>query len=190
MNRQRIFGSDVPFLEWVRERSGIQSQTDGVVLTDTDIIIHQYASGIVDAQSKREGLTRDIQAVMGIEVKTRNGEPTNSQQDTLWKWSLTIKDEFKYQGWTIRNFGWSFLQLSGLSPEDSQSMKWGRFKPTGDILWKHIDQRILIDLLSFHRHPDNFGKRIFRRHHKTQNLWRQETTPLGFTIPILEVKRS
>lgn len=189
-NRPRIFGADVPFLEWLRERSGIESRTDGVVVTDTDIIIHQWASGVIDAQGKREGLTRDIQAVMGIEVKTRNGLPTDSQRDTLWKWCLTIKKQVKYEGWIIRNFGWSFLQLSGLSPEDSQVINWGRFKIEGEILWTEIDLGLLVQLLSFQRHPDNFDKRVFRRHHKTQSLWKMETTPLGLTIPILEMRRS
>jgi hypothetical protein len=190
MTKTRVFGSDVPFLEWLRGNRGIDSVNDGIAVTDTDIMVHQYKSAIVDAEGRRNGFTRNIQALMAIEVKTRGGLPNTSQQDTLWKSHLTVKPLFRLGTWTLRNFGWSFVSLSGLRPDDSKRIRWGRFDIHGQIEWSDIQEELLTDLIAFLRHPDNFDARVFRRHHKTQNVWRMEKQPLGFKVPVLEVRRS
>lgn len=188
--KQRVFGCDVPFLNWLRKHPELKSKAEGISATDTDVIVHKFASDVMDAQARRDGSTRHIQAIMGIEVKTRGGLPDFAQQDTLYKWHLTTMRRANCEGFVIRNFGWSFVQLSGTSPADSAGIRWGRFKDFGEIGWTLIDEALLVDLIAFRRHPDNFEKQIFRRHHKTQNIWRIEQAPLGFTVPVQEVRRS
>lgn len=192
MTRRRSFGSDVPFMEWLRGEPHLDSETECIAATDVDAVIHSFQTGVVDSEGRRIGKERQIQALMAVEVKTRGGMPSFSQLDTLFKWSLTIKREHKDRatGCIIRNLGWSFLQLSGTRPENSDLIRWGRFEDRCELLWKTIDAGLLIELLSFRRHPDNFTKQPFRRHHKTGNIWRMETTPLGLTVPVIEVRRS
>lgn len=188
--KDRIFGCDVPYLDWLRHHPEIRSRVDGICVTDADVIIHQYKSGLLDAQARRDGHTRKVQALMGVEIKTRSGLPDFAQTDTLWKWSLSVKRRMFHNGSLIHNFGWSFVRLSGTRPDDSDTIHWGRFNRVGQIDWTLITEPILVELMGFRCHPDNFDKRIYRRHHKTQNIWRVETTPLGLTVPVLEVRRS
>lgn len=80
--------------------------------------------------------------------------------------------------------------MSGERPDDSDIIRWGRFDIYGEILWREIDEPLLTELMAFRVHPENFAKNVFRRHHKTENIWKIEQTPLGLTVPSLEVRRS
>lgn len=192
--KTRVFGFDVPFLEWIRDLEELDSRKAAIGVTDVDCLIHHFAYEVIDAPGRMKGKTRQIQALMGLEVKTRNKQPEAdfSQFDTLWKWHLTVKKEHREKGtdWIIRNFGWSFLRLSGTRPDNSEAIHWGRFEEGCVLKWRQINIRILIELLGFIRHPDNLSKEPFRRHHASKTIWRIAEQPLGFAVPILEINRS
>lgn len=180
MTRMRVFGSDKPFCDWVRHCRFLPSSSFefGVCIDDVDLIVHVYKTP-VDAVG-----TREVQSLMFLEVKTRGGELLMHQQDTLKKlnWFRGIKNG-------VRHFGVSVLKMSGTTPIKSQNIWWGRFK-NDSLAYRKIDVATLIELLKFNMHPDNLGRRPFRRHHKTQTIVEQETTPLGFVCDLKKTKRS
>lgn len=180
--RNRIYGSDTPFCEWMRRQSDLPacSRDCGFVATDNDITIHRYLTQLRDSVG-----TRDIQALMYIEIKTRNGEPTKSQRDTLRKIHL-FRGTKTYQGQHIRFWGYYILSMSGTDPDNSSIIRWGRFQSKEDdkIIWTQIDIETLKKLLRFDVHPDNFTRRPFRRHHTLDRLYiLEERMPLGFITP-------
>lgn len=191
MTRSRIFGSDHSTLSWIRQCDALDS-ADGFVMTDVDVIVHRYMTEVWDAQSQREGRARQIKAIMGVEIKTRNADVEWSQSQTLWQLHRTIKKSLvvEEEQLTIRNFGWSFLRLSHTTPDDSERIRWGRFDDTGRIIWIDITPRQLVRLLSFELHPDSLSPRIFQRHHKTQEYTELERAPLGFMIETKHIHRS
>src|SRR5262245_34604620 len=103
MIRQRMFGSDVPFMAWLRRQQKelpSYSANVGFVATDIDLFIHRYLTEI-DSRG-----TREIQALMLIEVKTHSGLPSDSQRDTLAKVHACCPFRaVDYGGQTIRHFG-------------------------------------------------------------------------------------
>lgn len=178
MNRQRMFGSDVPFMGWLRAQ-GVDLPSNGrdcgVVATDVDFHIHRYLS-CVDRIGSRE-----VQTLMQIEVKTRNAEPKPSQLDTLFKVHATTKRWSQVNGQAVRNFGVSVLKLSGTTPLDSSHMWWGRFHEEFAILkYRAICIDTLFQLLRFEIDPENFCTIPFRRHHSTKTIVTKVTTELGF----------
>lgn len=183
--RDRIFGSDVPFCAWMRSCKLLPSfSTDcGFVATDTDAFIHRYMVSIDSVGS------REVQPMMMLEVKTRQGDPSDSQLDTLRKINMFSGSKRLKDGTTVRRFGVAFLKMSGTSPDDSQSMWWGRFKNDA-IRWKPINARQLIDLLRFDIHPDSFTRKPLRRHHLTQDVITRQRMPLGFETEVLVTRRS
>lgn len=184
MTRERIYGSDTPFCEWMRNCKDLPSysQTCGFVALDNDLTIHRYLTE-VDGQG-----TREIQALMHVEIKTRNGEPHPSQHDTLFKIHKSCCGFKGINNQMVVHYGVSILSLSGLTPDDSDSIRWGRFK--GVLLsYKTISRKQLIQLLRFEIHPDNLSRRPFRRHHKTSRVCAIVKTPLGFeTEHVLTVR--
>jgi hypothetical protein len=192
MVRDRIYGNDVPFSDWCR-RMGKQGQlpsvaSDGcaVVLTDVDMTVHRYMTPV-----DKIG-TRQLQALMEVEVKTRNGNPTRSQLDTYAKKHVTTRLVTKVGGVQVFNYGISFLSFSGTSPDDSESIRWGRFnKNEPNISWKTIDEDTLVKLLRFDLHPDSLQKHPFRRHHYISDAFtRRKVLPLGFEVEETVVVRS
>ncbi len=184
MTRNRMYGSDVPFCEWMRSCEDLPSFSAqcGFVATDIDLLIHRYLMA-VDGEG-----SRDIQAILHIEVKTRGSEVNASQRDTLWKQNCFNGAQI-INGDYIRHFGVSVLKLSDTTPLDSE-MQWGRFKPDGILFYRTITYKMLIGLFRFELHPDNFQPRPFRRHHKTRTIRTTVTEPLGFDTEAIVTQRS
>lgn len=188
MVRQRIFGSDADFMRWVRSRGDLfpsSSNQCAYVASDVDTLWHQYKT-VVDGQG-----TREVQAIMFLEVKTRSGQLTPSQQDTLFKFHKSIKPSTRVQGALIRNLGVSVVYLDGKDPDDSLCIQWGRFNEDGKLRLVTISYEQFIALMQFELHPDTLqNKTPFRRHHKETAFIALEETPLGFTVERLVRMRS
>jgi len=191
MTRERIYGSDTPFCEWLRHCKDLPSYSNdfGVVAADNDLTIHKYITSI-----DGEG-TRACQAIMQVEIKTRKGKPSESQIDTLAKMNLFKGNRF-IDGSNVRFFGVFVLVMSELTPDDSESMWWYRFpknktiKSASQLQGKKITRTTLVDIFRFDLHPWNLSPSPFRRHHKTNEIIYIETTPLGFTCERTIKKRS
>jgi hypothetical protein len=180
MIRERVFGTDPDFCAWLRRQNKelpSYSKNVGFVASDVDLILHRYLTAV-------DGIgTREIQALMMIEVKTRNGKPTPSQQDTLHKLNAVSCCSKTIGGKLIRNFGVSILILSGTDPDNSKTIQWGRFKQvTGEVYYREINLFQLFKLLKFELHPDSLTNQPFRRHHKTAEIRVIEKVPLGFHV--------
>ena len=81
MTRQRHFGNDTPFCAWMRAHPRLPSSGPvfGFTATDSDVVVHRYKAEV-------DGVgTRDMQAIMQIEVKTSMSQPKPSQLDTLMR---------------------------------------------------------------------------------------------------------
>ena len=185
MTRSRLYGSDVPFCEWMRNCDNLPafSMKCGFVVTDIDVLIHRYLMEI-------DGIgSRDIQAILHIEVKTRGGEPNASQRDTLWK-QLCFNGVRIINGDYVRHFGVSVLKLSHTTPVDSEYMEWGRFNRDGILHYRVITITTLIRLFRFELHPDNFQPRPFRRHHKNHIITTMIAEPLRFESEAIVAQRS
>jgi hypothetical protein len=185
MTRDRIYGEDTEFSGWLRKQQRIPSSI--VVASDCDFVIHRYKKPV-------DGIgTREIQALMILEVKTRNGEPRFAQLDTMWlqhKCSQASNRRIREGNTTVTHHGVSFLSLSGTTPENSDLMRWGRFGKAAAINWKAVDEPTLESLLLFNLHPDNFSSNPYRRHHKTTTFEQIVTFPLGFDSPVTLTTRS
>lgn len=188
MTRDRLFGSDVPFMKWCRANKLLPSFSEecGWVQTDVDTFVHRYLVCV-----DRIG-TREVQPMMEVEVKTRGGSLTDSQLDTYRKKHATIIPSLKWHGQTIRNHGVTILRLSGTSPEDSESIKWCRFDRNhrSKLIESDITLEQLISLLRFDLHPDSLEPSPYRRRHKTSEIVEVVTTPLKFEIEKTIVSRS
>jgi len=196
--RQRIYGSDLEFMAWIRSQTAelpSHSVKLGVTVNDVDCCIHRY---LVDTNETYG--TREVQAIMFLEVKTRNGEPIAHQRDTWRKIhalstsSVRVPETRLSPAKLIRGFGVSFLSLSGATPDNSIQIRWGRYngKTIDDcnIAWRDIDKNTLFRLLRFDIDPDRFQSRWWRRHHKTKEVVELEQTPLGFPKPVAYTIRS
>lgn len=195
MTRARAFGSDVAFCSWLRNCPQLPSidKDDGFgfVATDVDLIIHRYMTN-----DDTVG-TRMVQGIMHLEVKTRGGEPLPSQIHTLSVMNLFCGDKFA-DGINIRNFGVFVLSMSGLTPDDSCSMRWGVLSKRHQVAsarsqylkWINIDRSTLIAILRFELHPRSLTRKPFRRHHKTSEFIEEVKTPLGFIVLKPRTKRS
>jgi len=191
MTRSRAYGSDTEFCAWMRSCKELPSFGNdfGLSISDNDVTLHRYMTS-VDGQGSRQ-----VQALMQIEVKTRQGKPPFAQMDTLSKLNMFCGQRNTKQG-VVRFFGVFVLVLSGTSPDDSNAMWWGVI-PKGlhvtnalNLKWKKITKEELVQILRFDRHPRNMEKLPFRRHHKTREITVVEKTPLGFEIEKTIVKRS
>lgn len=192
MTRTRMYGSDTEFCAWMRNCEQLPSYGEnfGFVASDNDLTVHRYKT-CVDSVG-----TREVQGIMQIEIKTRHGKPSSSQVDTLTKLNLFACDK-KVQGVQVRFFGVFFLVMSGTTPEDSDSMWWGRcpadkfLKDAKFITWTEVNRSKLIDVLRFERHPRNLENTTpFRRHHKTKQFVELEHMPLGFSVEKIVTQRS
>jgi hypothetical protein len=185
MTRDRIFGEDTAFSGWLRSQEQIPSSL--VVATDCDYVIHRYKN-CVDGVG-----TREIQALMILEVKTNNGEPRFAQLDTMWlhhRFLNSSNKRIRENGKTATHHGVSFLSLSGTTPANSETMRWGRFGQAKAINWKKVDEPTLTSLLRFDLHPESLSPNPYRRHHKTSVIEQLITFPLGFSSPVSIETRS
>lgn len=180
MTRERIFGSDVPFMAWIRAQKDLPSfsATIGFVATDVDLFCHRYLT-VVDKIG-----TREVQCLMLVEVKTRGGKPSVSQLDTLQKIDA-FRGAKRLGGQAVRNFGVFILSLDGTEPADFE-MRWSR---VGGVQ-RSIDVRTLIRLLRFEVDPRTLRKLEFRRHHRTRVIERVTMTELGFQTAERRTRRS
>lgn len=188
MTRDRIYGSDAPFMAWCRSCDELPSYSRecGWVQTDVDTFLHRYISSV-------DGVgTREVQCMMELEVKTRGGELTTSQADTYRKKHAMTIPSLKFYGQSLVNYGISILRLDGASPTDSKLFNWGRFQRSSDteIFWRQITAEQFIHLLRFEIHPDTLKEISFRRHHKTSTFVLRERTELGFSVDRNFINRS
>jgi hypothetical protein len=189
MTRDRMFGSDTPFMDWMRRHRDLPSYSSdcGFVQTDCDTILHRYLTSVDNIG------TREVQGIMHLEIKTRGGRPTTSQADTLFKLHQ-FSGAISVNSQHVQHFGVYFVSVSDTSPENSDVIEWGDFKKAtyaSQIRWTVIDRDLLISLLRFEVKPwPPFEKRPFRRRHKTQAIYLQERAPLGFETYRQVTKRS
>jgi hypothetical protein len=168
---------DREFLKWVREHEELSSRHGEcrIGVQDCDTVFHQFMTPI-DRQGKR-----DVQAIMLVETKTRNGRPDASQHDTWYKLHQ-FSGQKEIDGQLVRFLGVYCLLLSGTTPENSTLMQWGWFKNRRELHLTTLDDvQALVDLLSFKLHPKTLRRNWLRRHHKTRELAIQQQAPLGFT---------
>lgn len=179
MARDRVYGSDTDFMAWMRAHHLLPANSAdcGFVATDNDIVVHRYKTAV-------DGLgTREIQSIMDIETKTRNGMPTPSQLDTLYKRDMFRGTKETPQGELVRYYGTYVLRMSGTTPENSDQLWWCHFsrRESNRLLIRvPISKKVLIDLLRFDRHPDNLSTKPLRRHHKTTTVVERQVADLGF----------
>lgn len=186
MTKKRIYGEDKDFMAWVRAHPDLPSYSvnHGRTVNDVDFLIHQYMT-TVDAMGSRE-----IQQIMHIETKSRGGVPDFAQVDTLFKEHLMKVGKKKINQQQVRHYGVSVLSMSGTSPENSDHLRWGRFRIKGVLRFRIIRTQTLVDLLTFRIDPDTLKPIDYRRHHKTRVVERIEQTPLGFEMTVHETLRS
>ena len=188
MIRDRIFGSDTEFSNWLRRQSKelpSYSLWCGFVASDADLYIHRYLSRV-------DGIgTREIQGLMDIEVKGRRGEVGDSQQDTLFKRHLGYRTKpYLVKGQICRHFGVSFLFMTHATPDYPSRLEWGRFNAKGEIIRRDVTLEQFFKLLRFELHPDSFETNAFRRHHRTREVVQVKRSELGFEYEELVIKRS
>lgn len=187
MTRDRIFGEGTEFGEWLRRQESIPSSK--VVATDCDFVIHRHKTDV-------NGLgVREVQAMMILEVKTRNAEPRFSQLDTMWLNHMCSntrnpRRNVCHQGKKVFHEGVSVLSLSGTTPENSRAIRWGRFRRAAELHWEFITKEQLLKLLRFELHPDSLTPRPHRLHHATRSIVAIEHMPLGFSVPTIVTQRS
>lgn len=188
MARGRIHGSDVPFMAWCRSNPHLPAagQQCGWVQTDVDAFIHRYLH-LIDGVG-----TRELQAMMEVEVKTWGAMPSPSQEDTLRKKHLTTRNQVRLGRQVIRNFGVTVVSMDATTPDDSSVIKWCRFrdKPPHDLIVAEVTAFELVELLRFDRNPDTLEKNWLRRHHATRRVVEKTVTPLGLEVEQLVVWRS
>jgi hypothetical protein len=165
--KQRVFGSDQPFNNWIRSNKNI-SATKGFGMQDVDSLLNVW-------HKHSENGNRDRQHLMMIETKVYHhqwGEATYqernvSQLDTLSKMHLCLKGDYQFADERgekfMRNHGVSFLVMNAPTPPESTAMWWGRFKWTSHIqifdqlTWLRLEGvEQLESLLRFEIDPD-FG---------------------------------
>lgn len=191
MTRQRVYGSDTEFCAWIRncEKLPSISKEFGMSVSDNDITLHRYLTE-VDSVG-----TREIQALMQLEIKTRRGKPAFSQMDTLSKLNMFAGQKQTDSG-LVRFFGVFLLVMSGTHPDNSERMWWGSIPQglvTGDatkLVWTRIGVDELIEILRFDKHPTSLTRRPFRRHHLTKEVVEVVKMPLGFEVEQKVISRS
>jgi hypothetical protein len=186
-----MYGSDTEFCAWLRTCKELPSvgADFGLSASDNDITLHRYKT-CIDSQG-----TREVQAIMQLEVKTRRGKPPAAQMDTLSKLNL-FSGSKKVGTYHLRFFGVFLLVMSGTTPDNSDDIFWGAI-PAEAVLtdaskckWRRISRSRLIQLLRFDIHPVNFASNPFRRHHKTAEFVEIVKTELGFETEQRFVRRS
>jgi len=162
------------FSQWLRSHPGIESR-DGFVVYDCDFIIHRYKT----YTDKKTKLSRELQCIMIVEVKTYGAVASLSQKDTLWTISQFLRNRRKTKqkkteiqadnppakirslvlnrDIEVRAYGVHTLTFEKTGPQNSKWIKWdGK---------KIITEKQLIKLLRFDLDPDTLRKIDFRRHH-------------------------
>jgi hypothetical protein len=145
----------------------------GIARFDIDVLLHRYLT-LRDKRGQRE-----VQAIMFVEIKTRDADMTLAQRDTLGMLNQVLRNRKRNmhcerrgrhlsdhtplasayshvrQGRVrLRMFGGHVLRFSGTCPSDSRSMTWDG---------KQINVHQLIALLRFDLDPDTIEPIDWRR---------------------------
>ena len=192
MTRDRLYGSDTPFGQWLRQQPDLDSHQEGLVISDSDWMFQKYRMNIVDNVG-----TRELQFLMMVEVKTRCGEPSSSQQETLFFYHQmlnrkTMLRRINRSPVMVWSFGVFVLSLEGEEPEASHRMRWGVFQSDGSLQYFCTNSiETIKEVLRFDRRPSEPQKELeLRRHHSTQEITVTECMPLGFAIEKVVMRRS
>jgi len=168
MTAKRRDGDESPFSRWIRAHPDLDSIKERLSVSDCDYWIHQYR-----AHRDRVG-SRAVDSIMLVELKTWCADVGYAQRDTLHlvhqllrlssvrpdgrRRHVRLNGPIAGERRIVRCFGVHTLRLSADRPDRSPLMFWdGRV----------IDERTLVELLSFVRDPDSPMKFLStqRRHH-------------------------
>lgn len=169
---RRWHTAETAFERWMRGQEQLDSSL-GIVRFDLDVLVHRYMT-----HTDKRGC-RDLQLLMGIEVKTHGGELRLTQQDSFSMLSQVMRNRKKNvhrdkrgrhakdrnppcKVWShilrrdvaLRLYGMHLLELSGDDPDDSVSIAWDK---------KPIKRQDLIDVLRFDIDPDTLDLPDWRR---------------------------
>jgi hypothetical protein len=176
---------------WFRRQPELDSVRQALSITDMDYMLEKYLTP-VDGKG-----TRTIKALMILEVKCYNAEPSPAQAENLYIHHFLLYGNFgkhiplPHVGTcAVRHFGVYVLSLPGVEPQDAGHCRWGRFNPHGVLQWTTIPCVWLADICSFRIRPDRLALWELRRHHKDTTVVCDEETPLGFVVPTVIIKKS
>ena len=181
MTKTRVFGEDTPFGKWLRENPRLESIECSLSVTDRDFLFQQYRISV-----DKVG-TRKLNFMLNLEVKSSNGRPSFSQQETLYfnhqllSRKIRLVDLSKTPR-SVWHFGQYVLSMPGSSPDEFSWVTWLKFAKDGNLIPHKIDILTLESILKFDISPDfllPIGNA--RRHHATKYLTIDEQMPLGFT---------
>lgn len=177
LNCSHVQTNEVPFLRWMRNAPELSSGAAGLVRYDLDVLLHKYMH-LTDCKG-----SRDVQAMMFVEVKTHLAKPDAAQRDTLHILNQVLNNRrpnmhrkakgsrasspapvkayspLNRRPITLFLLGGHLLQLSGSFPGDSPRMLWDK---------KLITPDQLVGLLRFELDP----------HEPTREIdWRRRSMP-------------
>jgi len=161
------------FDRWIGGHPCLDAQKEGFVCYDNDYIMHRYMVGN----------SREVQALMIVEVKTHDKKPDAAQRDTLNLLGQFLRNRkptnhkknyiqtenapniafsvMNKRYILVRAFGYHLLTFENNDPEDSQWIKWDN---------KYIDKTTLVKLLKFELDPDTLQPMDLRKHHRKEDL--------------------
>jgi len=164
---------ETAFERWMRNHHELDSRKSGIVRFDLDLLLHRYLT-----PGDKKG-TREIQAVMFIEVKTRGGILRPAQKDTLGMLQQVLRNRRRNihsskkgphaknhcpltRCWShllgrdiiLRMFGGHLLEFECDSPDDTGWIAWDK---------KTINEEMLLRLLRFELDPDTLKPIDWRR---------------------------
>ena len=183
--------AESPMSAWFRRQPEMDSVRHALSITDADYMIEKYKTDI-DGKG-----TRTVKALMILEVKCHNAEPSQAQAENLFIHHLLLYGNFgkhlplpRVGTCGIYHFGVYILSLPGVEPENNGQCRWGRFNPHGVVQWTTIPCAWLVDICAFRSRPDRLEPWELRRHHKDTTIVHDERMPLGFTVETVTVRKS
>lgn len=177
----RGYGDETPIGKWIRSNESLPSRgsDSAFSVTNTDLTVHGYMQCV-------DGIgTRAVQSLIRVEFKSHGKLPDTWQLDTLFKEHAGINRGsrgYLVKGSVIINHGIYVCVCSHSTPEESDWISWGRFKPDGAVSWQNISVDVLNGILRFDLHPKSLKRQWLRRHHKKTTVVRVVTTPLGLQV--------
>ena len=151
--------------------------------SSSQIHVHRYST-LVDGV-----LTRDLQLMMQLQVKTYGEQLGDLQRDLLFKQHFCSHREIQFPGQLVSYFGVSILSMDGTTPDDSTWMRWGRFNHFGQVIWREVEQAKLIELLRFDIDPDSLGQISFRRDAAHGSILTYQLDDHGQPFPNTNIQR-
>jgi len=184
----RHYDQDTPFGAWLRAKgqSGelpSNSIEVGVTASDVDMVVRCW---------KNNASGKQIQCIVWLEVKTRNGD-CDYAQDSLFSAMSVFAREVQLDDFNVRFYGIFRLRMSGTSPINSQVMLWERWpwkrhgvsKPyhKADLIKSVISESVLVRILKSELHPCTLLEwKPHKSHHGSNTIYEPVTTELGFTV--------